>query len=210
MQQVLIHQIFLKKNDLANLKSDVDKLDIDKLKNVTSDLSNLKNKVDKTAVDQLVPAPVDLRKLRDLVKNHVAKKDVYNAEIKCIKGKISGITNLPFNTALNATINEVKNKVLSIINLVTNAFLNAKINMVKNEIPSATNIATTTTAFTAVDNKIPDHSKSITTPEFNKLSVETLTARLKQANLATKGDIVDFIKKTDFEHKLKSLNKKVT
>ena len=33
--------------DLANLKSDADKLDIDKLKNVPSGLSNLKSKVDK-------------------------------------------------------------------------------------------------------------------------------------------------------------------
>ena len=31
---MLIHQISLKKADLAVLKSDVDKLDIDKLKNV--------------------------------------------------------------------------------------------------------------------------------------------------------------------------------
>ena len=38
---------FAKKVDLANLKSDVDKLDIDKLKNVPKNLSNLKNKVDK-------------------------------------------------------------------------------------------------------------------------------------------------------------------
>ena len=41
---------FAKKIDLtnlANLKSDVDKLDIDKLKNVPSGLSNLKSKVDK-------------------------------------------------------------------------------------------------------------------------------------------------------------------
>ena len=38
---------FAKKTDLANLKSDVDKLDIDKLKNVPSGLSNLKSKVDK-------------------------------------------------------------------------------------------------------------------------------------------------------------------
>ena len=37
--------------DLANLKSDVDKLDIDKLKNVPSDLNNLKSKVDKLNVD---------------------------------------------------------------------------------------------------------------------------------------------------------------
>ena len=35
---------FAKKTDLANLKSDVDSLDIDKLKNVPGNLSNLKNR----------------------------------------------------------------------------------------------------------------------------------------------------------------------
>ena len=38
---------FAKKTDLANLKSDVDKLDIDKLKDVSTNLSSLKSKVDK-------------------------------------------------------------------------------------------------------------------------------------------------------------------
>ena len=38
---------FAKKTEIANLKSDVDKLDIDKLKNVASNLSILKSKVDK-------------------------------------------------------------------------------------------------------------------------------------------------------------------
>ena len=33
MQQGLIHQNFVQQDDLANLKSDVDKLDIDELKN---------------------------------------------------------------------------------------------------------------------------------------------------------------------------------
>ena len=42
-----------------------------------------------------------------------------------------------------------------------------------------TNIATTTTAHTTVENKIPDHSKYITTPEFNTLTAENFTARLK-------------------------------
>ena len=50
---------FAKKTDLANLKSDVDKLDIDKLKNVPTNLSNLKSKVDKLDVDKLVRVPVD-------------------------------------------------------------------------------------------------------------------------------------------------------
>ena len=44
---MLIHQILLKWTDLANSKSNVDKLNIDKLKNVPSNLSNLKSKVDK-------------------------------------------------------------------------------------------------------------------------------------------------------------------
>ena len=44
---------FAKKVDLANLKSDVDKLDIDKLKHIPTNLGNLKNKADKLDVDKL-------------------------------------------------------------------------------------------------------------------------------------------------------------
>ena len=47
---------FAKKSDLARLKSNVDKLDIDKF----------------------VPVSVDLSKLSDLVKNDVAKKTVHD------------------------------------------------------------------------------------------------------------------------------------
>ena len=45
---------FAKKVDLASLKSNIDKLDIDKLKNIPSNLSNLKSKVDKLDIDKLV------------------------------------------------------------------------------------------------------------------------------------------------------------
>ena len=45
---------FAKTTDLAHLKSDVDKLDIDQLKNVTSGLSNLKSKVDNWKLVQLI------------------------------------------------------------------------------------------------------------------------------------------------------------
>ena len=47
-----------------NLKSDVDKLNNDKLKLVPSNLSNLKSKLDK----------LDIGKLSNCVKNDVAKK----------------------------------------------------------------------------------------------------------------------------------------
>ena len=63
-----------KKVDLASLNSNVDKLDIDKLKDVPTNLSNLKNKVDKLDADKLVPVPVDLSKLSDVLKNYVVKK----------------------------------------------------------------------------------------------------------------------------------------
>ena len=52
---------FAKKIDLASLKSNVDKFYIDKSKNVPSNVSNLKSKVDKLDVDILVPAPVRFR-----------------------------------------------------------------------------------------------------------------------------------------------------
>ena len=41
---------FCKKTDLANLKSNIDKIDIDKLKNVPSNLSKSKNKIDKVDI----------------------------------------------------------------------------------------------------------------------------------------------------------------
>ena len=123
---------FAKKTVSANLISDVDKLELDQLKNVPSNLSNLKSKVDKSDVDKLVPVAVDLSKLSDLVKNDV-KKDVYNAKIKDIKDKIPDITKLASNTTLNAKINEVKNEIPTITNLATIAACNAKINEAKNE-----------------------------------------------------------------------------
>ena len=50
-----------------------------------------------------------------------------------------------------------------------------------------------------VENKLPDHAKSITTPEFNELTAENFASRLKQANL---------VSKTDFDNKLISFNRK--
>ena len=42
------------------------------------DLANLKTDVDKLDIDKLTPVPVDLSKLSDAVKNDVAKKTVYD------------------------------------------------------------------------------------------------------------------------------------
>ena len=90
---------FAKKVDLRSLKSNVDELDIDKLKNVPTNLSNVKIKVDKLDVDKLLPIAVDLSKLsKNVVKNGVVKKDVYNGKIKDIDDKIPDIRDLAFTT----------------------------------------------------------------------------------------------------------------
>ena len=57
------------------------------------------------------------------------------------------------------------------------------------------------TKISEVENNIPNHGKCITTPEFNKLTAENFTARLKQANLETK---------TYFDKKLTGFNGKIT
>ena len=98
---------FAKKVDLASLKSEVDKLYIDKLEKVPTASNSLKSKVDKLTVDKLMHVPVDLIKLSDIVQNDVVKKHIYNAKFKDIEDKIPDITNL----ATNTTLNEVKNKI---------------------------------------------------------------------------------------------------
>ena len=64
---------FASKANLAHLKTEVDKLDIDKLKNSLNNLNYLKTKVDKLDI-KLVPVPGDLNKLSNVVKNEVVKK----------------------------------------------------------------------------------------------------------------------------------------
>ena len=125
---------FAEKFDLPSLASNVNKLDIDKFKNVKTNLNNLKCKVDKLDVDKLVPVPVDLSKLSDVVKNDVVKKDVYNAKIKNIEDKIPDITNLATTTttALNAKISEMPN--------LTDLFTTNALTAVENKMPIVSNL----------------------------------------------------------------------
>ena len=73
---------FALKSNLASLKTEIDKLDIDQLKSLTNKLSNLKSKVDKLDIDKLALVPLDLSKLSNVVKNDVVRKTEYNVKIK--------------------------------------------------------------------------------------------------------------------------------
>ena len=61
---------FASKTNLAALKTEVDKIDIDKLK----------------------AAPTDLAKLTNAVENDLVKKTVYNTKVTSIEGQIAGLT----------------------------------------------------------------------------------------------------------------------
>ena len=190
------------KSNLASLikKTDVDKLDTDKLKSLPNNLSNLKSKVDKLDINKLAPVLVDLSKLTtNVVKNEVVKKIEYNANIKNIEYKIPNIVNLATKTILNTKINEVKIKIPSINGLATTSALT----VVENKIPNVCNLVKTMTQ------KLMKLKRKLLIIIMANISLlqnlirtaEHFAARLAQANLLTK---------TDVDNKLSSFNRKIT
>ena len=98
------------------------------MKILITNLSNSKRKIDQLDFEKLVGISVDSSKLRDVVKNYVVKKDVYNAKIKNIEYKKPDITNLTTNTTVNAKMNEVKKTNITILGIAI--ALNIKINKI--------------------------------------------------------------------------------
>ena len=101
-------------------------------------LANLKTEVDKLDINKLVPVPVDLSKLSDVVKNDVVKKTDYNAKIAEIENKIPDISNLATKTALNT----VGNKITDTSGLVKKVDYNTEITKIEGKIPDVRNLPT--------------------------------------------------------------------
>ena len=104
-----------------------------------ANLANLKTEVDKLDIDKLVPVPVDLSKLSDVVKNDVVKKTDYNAKITEIENKISDISNLVTKTALTSIENKIPNiGGLDISTLIKNSGYDTKISEIEKKYVSKT------------------------------------------------------------------------
>ena len=73
-----------------------------------ANLANLKSEVDKLDVDKLEPIPTDLSKLSDVVKNDVVKKTDYNKSVT----KVDNIdtSGLAKKTDCNTKITEIEGK----------------------------------------------------------------------------------------------------
>ena len=101
---------FALKANLANLKTEVDKLDIDKLATFPVDLSKLNNVVKnevvkKTVCDKLV-ANVD-----NIDTSGLAKKTDYNTKITEIEDKIPDSSSFVKKTDYNTKITEIEGKI---------------------------------------------------------------------------------------------------
>ena len=74
-----------------------------------ANLASLKTEVDKLDIDKLVPVPVDLSKLSDVVKNDVVKKDVYDKLVT----KVNNIDTSGFvlKTNYDTDKSELENKI---------------------------------------------------------------------------------------------------
>ena len=83
---------------------------------IKTNLANLKTEVDKLDVDKLAPVPVDLSKLIDVVKNDVVKKGVYDK----LAAKVDNIDTSDFvlKTEYQADKTELENKISDVSNLV--------------------------------------------------------------------------------------------
>ena len=116
-----------------------------------TNLANLKSEVDKLDIDKLAPVPVDFSKLIDVVKNDVVKKDVYDKLVT----KVNNINTSGFvlKTKYNTDKSELENKIPDTSDLVKKTDYNTKITEIEGKIPDISNLATKT-ALTTVENKI--------------------------------------------------------
>ena len=118
-----------------------------------SNLASLKTEVDKLDIDKLVPVPVDLSKLSDVVKNDVVKKTVYDKLVaKVNNNDTSGFV---LKTEYDRDKLEMENKIPDTSGLVKKTDFNARITEIEGKMPSISGLATNV-ALTAVENKIPN------------------------------------------------------
>ena len=157
-------------------------------------MANLKTEVDRLDFDKLEPLPGDLSKLSNVVNNEILKKTKYDKFVTKVNNINISTGKFILKSDNNADETELENKIPNISNLETKAALTT----IENKIPNVSNLATIA-ALNTIENKIADISnlvkksdydtkskdienKYITTTEFNKLASDAVNARIVQAN----------------------------
>ena len=168
-----------------------------------ANLANLKNEVAKLDIDKLTPVPVESSKLSDAGKNVVVKKTVYDKLVS----KVNNTDTSDF--ALKTNYQREKTKLEKKIPQVTDFVKKTKLTKLENKNPNISNLAIKTaltiaqnkilddrnivkktdynTKITELENKLNNHNhvEYIKNLEFNTLAADVFNARLAQANLIT-------------------------
>ena len=105
-----------------------------------TNLASLKTEVDKLHIDKLVPVPVDLSKLSDVVKNYVIKKTEYDKLVT----KVNNIDTNKFvlKTKYDTDKSELENKILDNSDLIKKTDYDTKITKIEGKIPDVSGLAT--------------------------------------------------------------------
>ena len=144
-----------------------------------TNLASLKTEVDKLDIEKLVPIPADLSKLSNVVKNDVVKKTVFDKLAK----KVNNIDTNDFvsKTKYQTDKTEIENKIPDTSGLVKKTDYDIKITEIENKIPDVSNLATKT-ALTAVENKIASVSSLVKKIGYNTKTTE-IENKLNDHNL---------------------------
>ena len=182
------------KNDVKNITH----VDVSSYATKTN-LAALKSEVDKIDVDKLKTVPVDLAKLSNVVKNDVVNKTDYNTKVTSTENQIAGVTkntidNLADITKLKAvdTSNFVlKTKLASDVTTLDN-----KIDTVDKKIPDISGLATKTSLTSCLqtatfNSKVTEVENKIKSTDFIAKSANTKanTIRSDLSGYAKKADV---------------------
>ena len=189
-----------------------------------TNLASLKTEIDKLNIDKSTQVPSDLAKLSNVVKNSVVKK----TECNKLVGKVDNIdtTNFVLRTKyekdgadLEKKLSDVDKKIPDVSNLVKKTDLNAKITEVEGKIPSISGLATNS-ALTAVENKIPDVSGLVKKTDFTTKVTEIEGKISSISSLATNSaltvvenktpNVSSLVKKANLDTELKKIRERVT
>ena len=162
-----------------------------------TNLAALKTEVDKIDVDKLETTPTDLAKLTNGVENDLVKKTDYNTKVTSIENQIAGVTkntldNLGDITKLKAvdTSNFVlKTKLASDVTTLEN-----KIDTVDKKIPDVSELATKTSLTSYL--QIATFNSKVTQVE-NKIKATDIIAKSENTKANTiRSDLTGYAKKS--------------
>ena len=189
--------------DLTNYATKTDLKDITNV-HVSSfasktNLARLKTEVDKIDVDKLKTTPTDLAKLSNLVKNDVVKKTDYNTKVTSIEAQIAGLTKNAVDDladitklkAIDTNSFALKTKLASDVTTLEN-----KIDTVDKKIPDISGLATKTSLNSYLqtatfNSKVTEVESKIMAADIIAKSANTKanTIRSDLTGYATKSDV---------------------